>query len=127
MKSKAEQKNICKLHSQIADRYELLCAGMNITPDDRMSTMMDLEAVSQAYPNFRWKELLEADDFNFSHDIGGIKRHIDRSKAFTGGNDDLKNLLRDCFVPRFCGSATKKKRESMDDEYLKCRHAGEPA
>ena len=37
------------------------------------------------------QRLLEADDFNFLHDILGIQRHIDTS---TGE-------LRDFFVPRF--------------------------
>jgi hypothetical protein len=35
-------------------------------------------------------KLLQFDDFNFTHDITGIARHLDRT---TGE-------LRDCFVPR---------------------------
>lgn len=37
------------------------------------------------------RRLLAADDFNFAHDILGIRRHLDRS---TGG-------LLNCFSPRF--------------------------
>lgn len=37
------------------------------------------------------QRLLEADDFNFLHDIRGIQRYLDTS---TGG-------LRYCFIPRF--------------------------
>ena len=37
------------------------------------------------------QRLLEADDFNFLHDILGIQRHADLN---TG-------KLRDCFIPRF--------------------------
>jgi hypothetical protein len=36
------------------------------------------------------KRLLGADDFNFSHDLVGINKHLDRK---TG-------KLKDCFVPR---------------------------
>lgn len=57
---------------------------------DRMSLDMDL-AATHAHCPLRLQELLDADDFNFSHDIFGIMRHIDRS---TG-------LLGDCFLPRF--------------------------
>ena len=57
---------------------------------DKMSLEMDLEATHAKVP-LRLQELLEADDFNFAHDVFGIMRHMDRS---TG-------LLGDCFVPRF--------------------------
>jgi hypothetical protein len=39
----------------------------------------------------RLKEFAEADDANFSHDIGGIHRHLNMKK----------NMLEDCFLPRF--------------------------
>ena len=57
-----------------ADKLNLLC-------DDRISLMMDL----------RLNELLEADDFNFSHDICGIQNNIDRTTK----------TFMNCFVPRF--------------------------
>lgn len=37
------------------------------------------------------QQLLDADDYNFAHDIGGIHRHLDVAGM----------TLRDCFVPRF--------------------------
>lgn len=37
------------------------------------------------------QRMLDADDFNFAHDVFGIERHLDRS---TG-------QLLDCFLPRF--------------------------
>ncbi len=36
-------------------------------------------------------ELLAADEFNFAHDVFGIRRHIDR----------VTGKIGDCFVPRF--------------------------
>lgn len=46
------------------------------------------------------QELLEADDFNFNHDVFGILRHIDGHSG----------ELRDCFVPRFSASNRKDKK-----------------
>ena len=39
----------------------------------------------------RLEELLGADDFNFAHDVFGIRAHLDRESG----------TLRDCFLPRF--------------------------
>lgn len=118
-KSKGRDQNtipLTDIHSLIAKRYEVLCKKHCIKPDDRQTTMMDLYAVSKAYPSFDWKGLLAADDGNFSHDLCGIKRHIDRSKAFTG-KDDLAHLLTDCFLPRFARRATPatSKQPSTDN------------
>lgn len=51
---------------------------------------MDLEVVHEATP-LRLKELLEAPDFDFAHDIAGIAQHL---------NHDTFEL-DNCFVPRF--------------------------
>jgi hypothetical protein len=58
---------------------------------DHMTCDMDLTACHANGNPLRLADLLAADDFNFSHDICGIARHIDRE---TG---ELKN----CFSPRF--------------------------
>lgn len=56
-----------------------------------LDTIMDLSAtISQGCP-LRLQELLDADPFNFAHDVGGIRRHIDRTTGKLGG----------CFLPRF--------------------------
>lgn len=57
---------------------------------DRLSIRMDLEATAAKIP-LRLAELVEADDFNFAHDLGGIARHLNRQ---TGE-------MEDCFIPRF--------------------------
>lgn len=44
---------------------------------DPMDIEMDLAAVHFHTP-LRLEELATADDFNFTHDVGGIDRHIDR-------------------------------------------------
>jgi hypothetical protein len=56
---------------------------------------MDIEAAHCNGNPLKLKELLEADDSNFMHDVLGIRRHINRK---TGE-------LEDCFVPRYAAKA----------------------
>jgi hypothetical protein len=63
-------------------------------PDERfdaMSLHMDLSACIAQGCNLKLNELLNADDFNFCHDVFGISRHINRD---TG-------KLENFFVPRY--------------------------
>ena len=57
----------------------------------RIDLMMDIEATHCNGNPLKLQELLEADDFNFTHDMIGIQQHLDR---FAG-------QLQDCFVPRY--------------------------
>jgi len=57
---------------------------------DRLSMYMDLSACNAQCP-LKLDKLLVADEFNFWHDVSGIRQHINRQ---TG-------LLEDCFLPRF--------------------------
>ena len=61
---------------------------------ERHTLMMDLESADKHF-NLRLEELLEADDYDFVHDIGGIINNIDRS-TFPAKNFGM-------FVPRFAG------------------------
>lgn len=58
---------------------------------DRLAATMDIVACHLNGNPLRLEEFFQADDFNFLHDFGGIRRHIDRESG----------QLRDCFVPRF--------------------------
>lgn len=60
-----------------------------------MEAMMDINACHSNGNPLRLKDLLEADNFNFMHDVFGIRRHINRE---TG---ELENL----FSPRFTSRA----------------------
>lgn len=60
------------------------------SPVDALSLEMDL-AATHAYIPLDLQQLLDADDFNFIHDVLGIMRHINRR---TGE-------LEDHFMPRF--------------------------
>ncbi|MCH4866776.1 DUF6874 family protein [Bacillus sp. 1006-3] len=62
----------------------------NLLMFDRMSLIMDLECVNEEF-NLRLEDLLNADDFNFAHDILGIQNNLNREKR------KMENL----FVPRF--------------------------
>lgn len=57
----------------------------------RMDVHMDLSATHCNGNPLRLDDLLAADDFNFTHDIAGIRRHLNRD---TG-------KLEDGFSPRF--------------------------
>ena len=83
MENKRREIEIISKITERADNLNLLC-------DDRISLMMDLDVANKEF-NLRLSELLEADDFNFSHDICGIQNNIDRT---------TKTFIN-CFVPRF--------------------------
>ncbi len=66
---------------------------------DPMDMMMDLAATHANGCPLDFEKLLAFDHFDFTHDIAGIRRHIDRR---TG-------KLLNCFVPR-CALPAKTKR-----------------
>ncbi len=72
----------------IADR-----AQSDLGMKTRLDIQMDVAAVHCNGCPLKLKELLEADDFNFAHDLIGIASNIDRT---TG-------TLQNCFLPRFHG------------------------
>jgi hypothetical protein len=68
--------------------------------DSPMSTRMDLCAVQNSSTPLDLRRMLDADDFNFAHDLFGIARHLDRrDNSPTGGE------LLNCFLPRFAVKA----------------------
>lgn len=74
---------------RIIDRAMELGNAHNI-PIDPLTLQMDLAATHKHCP-LRLKDLAEANDFDFAHDVLGIRSHMNRE---TG-------LLEHCFVPRF--------------------------
>lgn len=77
---------------KIAERAE----EMGIYNGERMTLMMDIGNADRAF-NLRLEELLNAEDYDFAHDVIGIVNHIDRSK-YPVTADDF-NL----FIPRYAG------------------------
>lgn len=77
------------MYVKLAERAE----KMGIYSGERFTLLMDIENADKAF-NLRLEELLNADNFNFAHDIVGIVNNIDRR------NPTDFNL----FVPRFAGN-----------------------
>ena len=75
---------------KIRDRYFDLLKKEDIYVA-RVSVEMDITACHLNGCPLRLKDLLEADDFNFVHDVAGIMGRMDRK---TG-------KLTRCFLPRF--------------------------
>jgi len=75
-----------RLINKIVDRAD----EMNLLDYDKLSLNMDLTLANDTF-NLRLEEFLNADKFNFVHDIMGIQRNIDRKKREFDG----------IFVPRY--------------------------
>ena len=76
---------------EIAGRAMGLHVARQGDPFTKLDIAMDISAVHCNGCPLRLETLRDADDFNFAHDILGIRRHLDRE---TG-------QLRDEFSPRF--------------------------
>lgn len=77
---------------KIVDRFESFEKQALGHATNRMSLMMDLTACHANGNPLRLDDLLATDDeFSFVHDVGGIRRHLNRD---TG-------KLEDFFSPRF--------------------------
>ena len=57
---------------------------------DRTSLIMDIQVAHEQF-NLKLNELLNADDFDFSHDIVGIQKNINRQTK----------TVENCFLPRY--------------------------
>ena len=77
---------------EIVTRALAVCKKHRV-PYDRMTAFMDMTACHTSTP-LHLRDLLKADDFNFAHDIFGIRRHMNRT---TGE-------LEGFFLPRFARS-----------------------
>ncbi len=79
------------LISNIAERGSKLIKNITKKKVDLLSLEMDITACHLNGCPLKLKKWLEADDFNFIHDISGISRNMNR---YTG-------KLMNCFLPRF--------------------------
>lgn len=76
--------------AQIADRAQTFYKAEGIKRKT-MDIQLDMVVTHCNGNPLKLRALLEADEFNFMHDVGGIAKHLDRK---TG-------KLLDCFSPRF--------------------------
>lgn len=79
--TKEENKLISKITNRVIKKHKSI---------KKMDLNMDVMAIHCNDVKLDLEKLLNADDFNFYHDIFGIMRHIDRSSG----------KLQDCFLPR---------------------------
>ncbi len=100
-----------RLVSKIVKRIRLTHGSL-----DPLSMMMDIEAVHSNGCPLDLQGLLDADDFNFDHDIFGIINHIDRSTGKLDGH----------FVPRYSRQFDDPYRE-RDDEIAEIKEVETPA
>jgi hypothetical protein len=82
-----------KLISKIAKRAVKLDNNL-----DHLTIVMDLTACMENGNELRLEALLNADDFNFSHDIYGIYHNLNRETL----------QLENCFLPRYTGTGNKE-------------------
>jgi hypothetical protein len=76
--------------NQIANRAVAVAISHGVKGHDKQSAYMDIEACHCNGMPLDLGKLLAADEFNFAHDIFGIRRHINRKTGEIEG----------CFVPR---------------------------
>lgn len=74
-----------------ADLISRIMLRAEVDKCDRQDFSMDITACHCNGNPLRLADLLAADDFNFAHDINGIRRNLNRD---TG-------KLMNCFSPRF--------------------------
>lgn len=78
---------------KVVEKAELLfeSLGFKVDKDLRLDVEMDITACHLNGCRLNFQALLNTDDFNFAHDILGIRKNLDRE---TG-------KLRNNFLPRF--------------------------
>jgi hypothetical protein len=72
------------------------------TEYDKLDCVMDITACHLNGTPLKLEALLKADDFNFSHDVFGIRRHMDRETCKLGG----------FFLPRFTDTDKMSEEEA---------------
>lgn len=77
--------------SKIADRYiKMFSVFSRANKADKQDVEMDLTACHITDCKLDLQKILEADDYNFAHDVVGIRTNLDR---------DTGKLLN-CFLPK---------------------------
>lgn len=76
---------------EIAKRADAIAEQRKVERLDRVTLLMDLCATHANGCPLRLRELLDAETFDFTHDVWGISNHIDR---------ETDKLTRH-FVPRY--------------------------
>jgi hypothetical protein len=94
---------IMELHGKIAKRA---CELGLLKRNQTLDLLIDLEAAQIAF-NLNCKGLLETDDFNFIHDVCGIRANINRQKTCLYVVPQ-RAVFENCFLPRFAQAEGSK-------------------
>lgn len=86
-------KKLTRADYEVCDKITERAMKMGFYKDNRVTAYMDITNAAK-YWNMRLEEWLNADDFNFAHDIVGIYDNIVRQTPVEFTN---------YFVPRFVG------------------------
>lgn len=81
-----------ELIMKIANRAVELYKRLGMDAPKAVYIAAEISIVHTEIVPLRLQEFLDADDSNFSHDIGGIHRHLEMVSGFK---------LNGCFLPRF--------------------------
>jgi hypothetical protein len=89
-------KTLTKTDYEIIDKIVDRAMKIGLYENNRLTAHMDIVNAAKHF-NMRLEDWLEADNFNFIHDIVGIYKAIDRSKHIADFSNDP------WFLPRFAG------------------------
>lgn len=94
-------KKLTKTDYEIIDKIVDRAQSLGLYEDNRITAHMDIVNATKHF-NMQLEEWLNADNFNFVHDIVGIYKAIDRSKYPVDFSNDP------WFLPRFAGKEERK-------------------
>ena len=89
-------KKLTKTDYELIDKIVDRAQSFGLYEGNRITAHIDIVNAAKHF-NMRLEEWLNADDFNFIHDIVGIYKAIDRSKYPVDFSNDS------WFLPRFAG------------------------
>ena len=89
-------KKLTKTDYEFIDKIVDRAQGLGLYEDNRITAHMDVANATKHF-NMRLEEWLNADDYNFVHDIVGICKAINRIAYPTDFSNDP------WFLPRFAG------------------------
>lgn len=86
-------KKLTKTEIELCDKITIRAMEMGFYKDNRITAFMDIQNTAK-YWNMRLEDWLNAEDFDFAHDVVGIYTNIIRKTPVEFTN---------YFVPRFAG------------------------
>ena len=89
-------KNLTREEINLCDKIVARAQSLGLYEDNRVTAYLDVQNAAKHF-NMRLEDWLNAENFDFVHDIVGIYKAIDRSKYPVDFSNDP------WFLPRFAG------------------------